>query len=320
MFSIFPKSKKIVCIGGGSAMPGAVLSELKKTSHYLAVVSAVLDSGGSAGKLRNDYHTISFGDIRRALLELMDIPQKNKNYLNYRFKGGELDGHVLINIMLSALYLKKENYRIFFEEINEFLDERHAILPATITNSHLHAILENGEEIKGETNIDIPKHNSNLRIKNIFLVPEAKSCPVTLRNLAEADTIIIGPGDLYSSLLQTLLINGMSKAIVESPAKKILVCNLMTKRGESNNYDVQDFTNEIERYLGGSVDYVIYNKTMPSPERIASFQVNHPELLEMIKIPEVLDNKKFISGDLVESSGGIYHNARELNKIILKLI
>lgn len=301
-------------------MPHAVLSELKKSPHHLAVISAVLDSGGSAGQLRNDYHTIAFGDIRRALLELMDIPKETKRYLSFRFKQGCLDNHVLINIMLSALYLSEKSYKVFFEKINEFLDSRHRILPATITDSHLHAILENGEEIKRETNIDIPKHNSDLRIKKIFLVPEAKPCPITLKNIAEADTIIIGPGDLYSSLLQTLLINGMPEAIMKSPAKKIFICNLMTKKGESNNFSVMDFTNEIERYLGGSLDYVIYNQAEPAEEDVRKYQAIHPELLETVKASEGLDGKKFIGADLLEGDGSIHHNSVKLNKIIAKLV
>ncbi|MFA5009565.1 MAG: gluconeogenesis factor YvcK family protein, partial [Candidatus Paceibacterota bacterium] len=238
----FSNPKRIVCLGGGSAMPKAVLSELKKTKHKIAVISAVLDSGGSAGKLRDDYHTISFGDIRRSFLELVDWPEETKEYFKYRFETGCLAGHVLANIMLSALYLKNNSYRNFFEKINELLSERHRILPATITNSHLHALLENGEEIIKEANIDIPKHNSDLKIKKIFLVPEANACPITIRNLEKADAIIIGPGDLYSSILQILLIKGMKEAIINSPAKKIFICNLMTKKGESNDYSVLDFT------------------------------------------------------------------------------
>lgn len=301
-------------------MPRAVLSELKKTPHHLAVISAVLDSGGSSGKLRNDYHTISFGDIRRAFIELVDFPKDIKNYLNYRFEGGELDRHSLANIMLSGLYLSCGNYRDFFEKINSFLADRHRILPATITDSHLHAILENGEEIKGETNINIPKHDSDLRIKKIFLVPEAKACPVTVRNIKEADLIVIGPGDLYSSLLQTLLINGISEAINASKAKKIFICNLMTKRGESNNYNVRDFCDEIERYIGGSLDYIIYNKEVPDKERLSEYKESHPELAQVVSIPEGLDSKKFIGADLLQEVGSVSHSQHKLAKIILDLI
>lgn len=318
--AFFSRQKRIVCIGGGSVMPYAVLSELKKTPHHLSVISAVLDSGGSAGKLRNDYHTIAFGDIRRAVLELIDLPKATKELLSFRFKEGCLDNHVLANIMLSALFLSEKSYKNFFEKINDLLDRRHRILPATITNSHLHAILENNEEIKGETNIDIPKHNSDLRIKKIFLVPEAKPCPITLQNIKEADAIIIGPGDLYSSLLQTLLINGMSEAIMKSSAKKIFICNLMTKKGESNNFSVKDFADEIERYLGGELDYCIFNNSIPTAERVANYQIQHPELLEMVKVPEDLDKKKFVGANIVIDQGEIYHEPKELNKVILKLI
>lgn len=317
---LFRRKKRIVCIGGGSGMPRAVLSELKKTPHYLTVISAVLDSGGSAGKLRQDYQTIAFGDIRRAFIELVNWPLDIKDYLSFRFQGGCLDNHVLANIMLSALYLSGKKYQMFFEKINKLLPDRQCILPATVSNSHLHAILENGEEIKGEENIDVPKHDSNLRIKKIFLAPEANPCPITLKKIAEADAIIIGPGDLYTSLLQTLLINGLGEAIIKSPAKKILICNLMTKRGESNNFNVQDFSNEIERYLGGELDYVIYNSAEPSKKRLSQYLKERSELLSMVEVPLGLDNKKFIGADLLELRGPIVHNPIVLNKIILKLI
>ncbi|MFA5013356.1 MAG: gluconeogenesis factor YvcK family protein [Candidatus Paceibacterota bacterium] len=318
--SLLKSRKKIVCIGGGSAMPKAVLSELKKSQHHLAVISAVLDSGGSAGKLRNDYHTISFGDIRKAFIELADFPLDVKKCFTYRFSGGELDNHVVGNIILSGLYLSCGNYRDFFERINDFLDERHRILPATITDSHLHAILENNEEIMGETNIDIPKHNSDLRIKKIFLEPEAKVCPRTVKNIGEADVIIIGPGDLYSSLLQTLLISGLGEAVMKTKAKKIFICNLMTKRGESNTFNVKDFADEIERYLGGPVDHIIYNNAEPDSDRLAEHKEKHPELMEMVNVPDDLDAKKFIGDDLLEIDGPIIHNPRKLNKIILNII
>lgn len=317
---IFKSSKKIICLGGGTAMPRAVLSELKKTKHKIAVISAVLDSGGSAGKLREDYHTVSFGDIRRSFLELVDWPKETKEYFKYRFEKGCLDGHVLANIMLSALYLKDKSYRNFFEKINELLPERHRILPATITDSHLHAFLEDGKEIIKESNIDVPNHNSDLKIKKIFLVPEAEACPITLRNLENADAIIIGPGDLYSSLLQILLIKGISEAIINSRAKKIFICNLMTKKGESNNYNVLDFTKEIERYLGGPLDYVIYNNYFPDEKIISAYKANHPELIEMVEIKEGLDKKKFIGNNLLEKNGILDHNPSKLYKEIIKLI
>jgi uncharacterized cofD-like protein len=159
-----------------------------------------------------------------------------------------------------------------------------------------------------------------LKIKKIFLVPEAEACPITLRNLENADVIIIGPGDLYSSLLQILLIKGMSEAIINSRAKKIFICNLMTKKGESNNYNVLDFTKEIERYLGGSLDYVIYNNYFPDERIVSAYKANHPELIEMVKIKEDLDKKKFIGSNLLEKNGILDHNPIKLYKEIIKLI
>ncbi|MDD5098669.1 MAG: 2-phospho-L-lactate transferase CofD family protein, partial [Candidatus Pacebacteria bacterium] len=142
------KTKHIVCIGGGNAMPKTVLRGLKKKDVELSVVSCVLDSGGSSGKLRADYDIISPGDLRRAFLELIDIPFEDKEILDFRFEGGFLKGHDLANIIFTAMCLNKVSYKEVFEKLNSFLG-KHKILPSTIHNADLVAVLENGEEIVG---------------------------------------------------------------------------------------------------------------------------------------------------------------------------
>jgi len=140
------KTKKIVCIGGGNAMPKAVLRGLKEKDVELTVVSCVLDSGGSSGRLRNDYGIISPGDLRRAFIELANFSFEDKEIVNYRFKDGELRGHNLANIIFAAICLYKESYKEVFEKLNIFLG-KHRIIPSTIHNSDLVAVLENNQEI-----------------------------------------------------------------------------------------------------------------------------------------------------------------------------
>jgi len=111
------------------------------------------------------------------------------------------------------------------------LNISHQVLPITIDNSQLFAELEDGEVIAGETNIDIPKHNSSLKIKKVFLKPEAKIYPKAFDSIKNADLIVVGPGDLYSSLAQILLVEGTAQAIKESKAKKVYICNLMNLSG-----------------------------------------------------------------------------------------
>jgi uncharacterized cofD-like protein len=311
--------KHIVCLGGGNAMPKAVLSGLKKYPVKISAICAMLDTGGSAGRLRKDYKIVSPGDIRRAFLALANTSPVIENLFNYRFETGSLKGHNFANLLITALELSTNNYERTFNEIRKLLNIEHEVLPVTLDDSELFAVLENGKVIRGETNIDIPKHDGNLRIKKVYLKPKARVYPKALAAIKKADLITIGPGDLYSSLAQILLTEGIPQAIKKSKAKKVFICNLMTKYGETNNFSVMDFVKEIERYLGSSLDFVIYNTKKPSAQRLRAWRKKHPELLELVRINENLDKKKFIGVDIMLSSGDIIHDSEKVAKKILSL-
>lgn len=312
--------KKIVCLGGGNAMPKAVLTGLKKYPIKLSVICAMLDSGGSAGRLRKDYKIVSPGDIRRAFIALANTSPIIQELFDYRFQTGELKGHNFANLFITALELTTNDYETTFQELGRILNVPHQVLPVTLDNANLYAVLENGKIIRGETNIDIPKHDGNLKIKKVFLKPKARAYPKALEAIKKADLIIIGPGDLYSSLAQILLTEGISQAIKESKAKKVYICNLMTKYGETNNFTVLDFVKEIEKYLGGELDYVIYNTKKPSPKRLSQTRKEMPLWLDIVKFDKKLAfDKKFIGADLLSSSGLIEHDPKKLAKIIINL-
>ena len=311
--------KKIVCLGGGNAMPKAVLSELKKHPVKISAICAMLDSGGSAGRLRKDYKIVSPGDIRRAFVALADTSPIVENLFNYRFETGELKGHNFANLLITALELSSRDYEEALEEVKKLLKVKHEVLPATLDNSQLYAELENGKIISGETNIDIPKHDKRLKIKRIFLKPKAEAYSKTKKAIRNADLIVIGPGDLYSSLAQIFLINGISKSIRNSKAKKVYICNAMTKLGETNKFSVTDFVNEIEKFLEGPLDYVIFNTKKPSLRKIKECKKEHPELSSFVKFDkELLENEKYIGRELLSDSKCV-HDPKKLNRILLKL-
>lgn len=315
------KKPSIVCLGGGNALPKAVLSELKKYPVKLSVICAMLDSGGSAGRLRKDYHIVSPGDIRRAFIALANTSPIIEELFNFKFQSGELKGHNFANLLITALELTTNSYEQAIKEVKRILNIEHEVLPVTLSNSNLYAILENGKVISGETNIDIPKHNGDLKIKKVFLKPKAKAYPRVIEALNNADLITIGPGDLYSSLAQILLTDGVPEAIQKGKAKKVYICNLMTKYGETNNFSVFDFTNEIEKYLGTKLDYVIYNTKIPSAKRLAAYKKNHRELLDLVKFDQNLSrDKKFIGVNLLSVYGPIVHDPDKLAKVLVSLI
>ena len=315
------KGRKIVCLGGGNAMPKAVLTGLKRYPVKISAICAMLDSGGSSGRLRQDYKINSPGDIRRAFIALANTSPIIENLFNYRFQAGELRGHNFANLLITALELSTDNYQKVCDEMCKLLNVPHQVLPVTLDNSHLYAVLENGKIISGETNIDIPKHNGKIRIKKVFLRPKAKAYPRAKKAIREADLIIIGPGDLYSSLAQILLTEGTPEAIGKSKAKKVYICNLMTKYGETNNFTVLEFTKEIEKYLKGKIDYVIYNTKVPGRKRLALNKKKYPRLLKMVKVDKSLSkNKKFIGKNILTTSGEIVHDTNKLTKTILSLL
>lgn len=311
---------KIACLGGGNAMPKAVLVDLKNQPVKISAVCAMLDTGGSSGRLRKDYNIVAPGDIRRALIALANISPVMEKLFNYRFRTGELAGHSFANLLITALELTTNNYEQTINEVKKMLYIKHEVLPVTLDKSTLYAVLENNQTIEGEKNIDKPKHNGNLKIKKVYLKPKAKVYPSVLKALRNADLITIGPGDLYSTIAQILLVEGVSETILESPAKKVYICNLMTKFGETNNFSVLDFTKEIEKLLGGKLDYVIYNTKMPSEKRITLTQEKYFSWFDMVKVDKDLDGKKFFGADLLIEEGLVVHDSEKLVKILISLI
>jgi len=324
-------------------MPRAVLVGLKKYPVKISVICAMLDSGGSAGRLRKDYKIASPGDIRRAFLALANTSPIIEDLFNFRFQAGDLKDHNFANLFITALELTTNDYEKTIKEVSRILNVKHEVLPSTLDKANLCAVLENGKIISGETNIDIPKHNGNLRIKRVFLKPRAKAYPKAIEAIKKADLIIIGPGDLYSSLAQILLTYGIPQAIRKSKAKKVYICNLMTKYGETNNFTASDFTREIEKFLGQKgdedksssspfakarvLDYVIYNTETPSPKRLKAFKKKHPELLDLVRFDKkpapyrnAVSGAGFIGTDLLIKSDDIIHDPQKLVKIVLSLL
>ncbi|MFH1037026.1 MAG: gluconeogenesis factor YvcK family protein [Patescibacteria group bacterium] len=317
--------KKIVCFGGGSALPKVVLEPLKKYPIKITAVAAMLESGGSSGQLRVDFGVLPMGDIRRQILALSEAPEWKKRLFEFRpgrevFDDGH-KGHVFGNIFLSGLEYIFKDTKMALKAAQEFMEVRGEILPATIENGHLCAILENGMTIFGEDEIDVPKkHNPNLKIKEVFTNTKVKAFPATLKAIKQADLIVVGPGDLYSSLIPCFLPEGMKRAVQKTKAKKVLVCNLMTKIGETNKFTVSNFVEEIEKYLGTKLDFIIYNTGKPSPRKLKEYKKYHPELMEMVKFPQNLSkDKKFFGANLLKSSSEVIHNPDKVAKILLKL-
>lgn len=315
--------KKIAVIGGGTGV-FTVLTGLKNYFNNLTAVVTMADDGGSTGFLREEFGILPPGDIRRALIALSDSDNKTLSQLfSYRFKeGGGLSGHSFGNLMITALERITGGFDTAIDEAGKILSVRGRVLPVTLTATRLMAELENGQLVRGETNIDIPKHNGSIRIKKVWLRPRASINPEAKKAISEADAVIIGPGDLYTSLVPNLLVRGMKEALAKTKGKVIYFVNLMTKFGETSGFSASDFVKVVQDNVGkGVVDYAVVNKTKPTPMRFRPYAGERAEFVEADL--ENLSEKGMptpVFASLLRPRGLIRHDPEQVAKIVKMII
>lgn len=313
----------IVCFGGGSLVPKLLLENLKSDFRVVGVTSMV-DNGGSTGQLRRDFGVLPPGDIVRHMIALSDAPEWKKKFFAFRFGQEVFDGghkgHRFANVFLAGLEWATGDFGKALEEAEKFLEIKdHRALPATIDKITVCAELEDGEIVVGEDEIDVPKkHDPNKKIVKIYLDKPATAYLAVVEELKSAKMITFGPGDFYSSVAPCLLPEGMAQAIQESKARKVLICNTAQKLGETQGFTVEKFTEEIEKYIGGPLDYVIYQTPAISDDMIAQIQQDSPEIIGAVKSAGGLDVNKFIGADVL-AEGKFAYDPQKVKNIILEL-
>lgn len=259
---------KITVIGGGTGS-FTLLSSLKDHTSQIAALVNMADDGGSTGVLRDELGVLPPGDVRQCLVALSDSPTV-RDLFNYRFEEGGLRGHAFGNLFLTALEKMTGDFGRGIEMASEVLNVRGVVEPITLTNVTLAMRNSEGQEVRGEFQIGDMDFRG-LR-PDLWLEPAAEPNPRALRAIETADIVIIAPGHLYGSLAPALIVPGVGEALQKSQAFKVYVCNLVTKHGQTDNYEVNDFADEIERFAGVKfLDAVVYNTETPSDELLEKY-------------------------------------------------
>ena len=315
------KSKNIVVIGGGTGTY-TVLSGLKKYPVHLSAVVAMADDGGSTKILREEFGVLPPGSVRPAIVALSNASEQLSDLFNYRFENGSgLRGHNFGNLLITALTKQLGSFEKAIQEAGKILQIEGEVIPSTLGNCTLYAELENGQVVKGEENIDVPKHDAKLRIKRIWLKPNCNANPRALWAIKNADLIVVGPGDIFSSILPNFLVKGLTSAVKKSKAKKTYVCNVMTKPGETTGYQVHTFVEMLQSHIGKDVlDYVIVNIKKPSKERIKKYELQGSEFVAFQKGNVRNVRPKIIVGDFLRTKGFIRHDPDRLAKALISLL
>lgn len=262
---------RIVAIGGGSGT-SVLLRGLKALTPHLTAIVTMFDSGGSSGILRREFGYPPLGDIRQCLLALADDSDPGtaalRTAFDFRFSSSSsLNGHSLGNLVLAALTSINHGVEGAITELAPLLRMTGRVTPVTLENADLCAELADGSIIRSESAIDL-RGTETPAIRRVFLDRHVRANPVAIDAILDADAVVLGPGDLYTSIVPNLLADGVPEALSKTGARLIYVCNLMTKRGETGDYDAADFAQAIVKHLDGrKLDYAIVN-TESVPDRV----------------------------------------------------
>lgn len=330
------RQQHIVVIGGGTGTH-TVLSGLKKYPEDILKISAVVtvaDSGGSSGRLRDEFGILPVGDFRMALVALSPDTETGavlRKLFSHRFtKGNGLTGHSFGNLFLAAMTELFGSEERAIAETARILKVRGNIFPVSnAQNLTLVAHYENGATLRTESMVDDPPdgHDRTSRIADIFLEPAASVADGARDAIESAALLVVGPGDLYTSIIPNLAVRGVPEALRSSKAPLAYIVNLITKHGQTGGYTARDHLAEIVKYAGRTPDYVIMNKT-PLPRDIlasyaeeSAYPVGDDLSGEGVIRCDLLASETVVkvSGDMLKRSL-IRHDPEKLARVITALL
>lgn len=257
------KPKRIVTIGGGTGS-FTLLSGLKKYPVDISAIVSMADDGGSTGVLRDELGVLPPGDVRQCLVALSESSAKMRALMNYRFENGCLKGHSFGNLLLSALEKTSGSFMKGVEEAMEILKVRGEVIPVTDEDAKLELKLSDGTVLRGENEINHHKSFQDIGVKEFRFAGKVRAYKKAIQRVKQADMIVIGPGNLYCSLLPNFILKDFASAIKNSQAKVVYVANLTNKKGHTIGFDVDDYVAVLEQYIGKDrINYTVCASRKP---------------------------------------------------------
>jgi uncharacterized cofD-like protein len=327
--------KKIVTIGGGTGS-FTMLSGLKKYTVDISAIVSMADDGGSTGVLRDELGVLPPGDVRQCLVALSDSPLMLRNLMNYRFEEGGLKGHNFGNLFLSALEKINKSFSKGVEQAIKILDVDGEVIPVSDESMRLFIELNNGKILEGENHLD---HNEEIRkigLKKVFLKPLVSANKKAIERIKTADVIVIGPGDLYGSILPIFLVKEVANAIKKCKGKVIFNCNLTNKKGQTENFTINDYVRILEEFIGkNKIDFVTFNNNkIPTllvkkyekregPGSVIVFKNDQKRGRYKIVMADLLREEEIKEkiGDLISGTRSfIRHDSDKLAKILMMIL
>ena len=288
--------KNVVVIGGGTGL-STLLRGLKLFPMNITAIVTVADDGSSSGRLRREFDTPAVGDLRNVLVSLSEVEPLVEELLQYRFNTySDLDKHAMGNLLLTAMYNITGSLTKSMESLSKIFNIKGKVLPITEDKAILVAHTTDGKTIEGESKITkAGKHIKKIEYKN-----RVRVTPEVLEAVHNADLIIVGIGSLYTSIIPNLLPREMKKALMNSPAKKMYICNIMSEHGETDDFKVSDCVKQINKYVGKNfIDIVLANKKRVPDEILDLYKVEKASQIMLDKDEIKKMGIELISADLL---------------------
>jgi len=312
------RGPRVVAIGGGNGL-AALLRGLKSHTSNLTAVVTMADDGGSSGLLRRDMGMPPPGDLRNCLVALADDESLMSQLFQYRFPDvGGLQGHSFGNLFMAALAEVTGDFERAVQESTHVLKVRGRVLPSSLDDLVLHAQLEGGDQVSGESTITAAERLP----RRVWLTPAApRPLPQVIAAIAGADLVVLGPGSLYTSVIPNLLIAEVRDAIKDTRAWVVYVCNVMTQPGETDGYTAADHLDALQRHgLAGLVDVVLVNDAAVSPDLVASYQRfgARPVLVDEDRLKEA--GVKVAHAQVAAESNVVRHDPERLAQALIRIV
>lgn len=321
--NIYDEGPNIVVIGGGSGLNTMVAGLKRYTSNITAIVT-VSSYGENLTKDNDKMRYLQLEDIKNGIAaSALSEDSKMQELFNYRFEDGELKGKAFSDIYFEAMSDISNGVAEAVKNSNDIFKIYGEVLPVTEQKMKICAELDNGYVIEDKSKIASVVYDKLTKINRVYLSPSnCKPTKGVIEAIQNADSIIIGPGSLYTNIIPNLLVNGIAKAIKESKAQKVYVCNIMTEPGLTDNYSVSDHINAITEHCGeGLIDYCLYDTGEVIPEFIKKYNRDGADLVEQ-DLSEVQEKRiKFVKENLsVIVDGCVRHNASLIADFTIQMI
>ena len=321
---IYDKGPKIVAIGGGTGL-NTVLSGMKKYTNNITAIVAVSEYGKTPNNSRRALGTtLPLEEVKDSIVSLSaDNNNEMEQLLNHEMTNDKLRGLKFSDIYFTAMKEINGNDTLSIEKSNSIFNIVGNVIPVSAEEMQICAELDNGYVIEEKDKIPEVVSEKMTKINRVFLKPSnCRPAQGVLEAIKQADSIIIGPGSLYTNVIPNLLVNGVAKAIKESKAIKIYINNIMTEPGQTDDYTVADHIKAIIEHCGeGIIDYCIYDTGEVIPEYIKRYNREGADLVEQKIEDPAIKRIKFIKKNISKIvDGKIRHDAELVAESAIQLI